>query len=122
MSTATAIKVKGIDIHAYLAKDPDRAKKFYRDVIGLVPTTDVPQGAEYELPDGSTFGVWYLEDGSWHPSAGVFFAVDDVDKAVEAYKANGVAVLMGPEHLPHCDMAVCEDSEGNSFIIHHRKI
>lgn len=122
MSSSTAIKVSGIDIVAYLAKDPKRATAFYKDILGLKPLTEVPQGAEFELADGSTFGVWHMEDGEWHPSAGVMFAVDDVDAAVAHCKASGVTVSFGPEHMPHCDMAGCEDSEGNSFILHHRKV
>jgi len=121
MSTATAVKITGIDIHAYLAKDAARAIAFYRDTIGLPTSMVAPQGAEFELADGSTFGVWKLEDDQWHPSAGVMFAVPDVAQAVEIYKSRGVNVVFGPEELPTCSMAVCEDSEGNSFILHHRK-
>jgi predicted enzyme related to lactoylglutathione lyase len=122
MSVATAPKITGIDVHTYLVKDPARAIAFYRDIIGLPVSIEMGQGAEFELGDGSTFGVWRMEDGSWHPSAGVMFAVGDVAGAVEHYKRNGVKVLDGPFDLESCAMAVCEDSEGNTFLLHHRKV
>ena len=121
MSTATATRIKGIDVHTYLVKDPVRATSFYRDTLGLPVSVEMPQGAEFELADGATFGVWQMQDGSWHPSAGVMFAVDDVKQAVDHYGARGVKVLDGPFETEGCFMAVCEDSEGNSFLLHQRK-
>src|SRR3977135_1496523 len=96
MTTATAIRINGIDVHTYLVKDPVRAIAFYRDVLGRPSTVEMPQGAEFELGDGSTFGVWQMQDGSWHPSAGVMFAVDDLKRAEEYYRERGVNILDGP--------------------------
>jgi len=123
MSTAnaTAVRVTGIDVHTYLAKDPKRAIEFYRDIIGLPISVKMDQGAEFDLADGSTFGVWCMHDGSWHPSAGVMFAVPSVKDAVALYRQRGVKIVTDTMELDHCDMALCEDSEGNSFILHHRK-
>ena len=123
MTTAApkAVAIKGIDIHAYLVKDPARATAFYRDTLGLPVSTQMEQGAEFELADGSTFGVWHMQDGSWHPSAGVMFAVDDLRTAAGHYKERGVKFLDGPFDTGSCFMAVCEDTEGNSFILHERK-
>jgi predicted enzyme related to lactoylglutathione lyase len=122
MSTATAVRIKGIDVHTYLVKDPARAIAFYRDTLGLPVSIEMPQGAEFELADGATFGVWQMQDGSWHPSAGVMFAVDDLDEAAKYYGKCGVKVLDGPLDTGSCFMAVCEDSEGNSFLLHQRKV
>ncbi len=121
MATATAVRINGIDVHTYLVKDPARAIAFYRDVLGLPISVEMPQGAEFELGDGSTFGVWQMQDGSWHPSAGVMFAVDDLNKAADHYRERGVKILDGPIDTGSCFMAVCEDSEGNSFLLHQRK-
>ena len=120
-TTAAAVTITGIDIHAYLVKDAKRAIAFYRDTLGLPIISEVEQGAEFELADGSTFGVWRMQDGSWHPSAGVMFAVDDLEQAVPYYKERGVKVLDGPMDLGGCFMAVCEDPDGNSFLLHQRK-
>jgi len=114
--------ISGIDIHTYLVKDADRATAFWRDVMGLKLTWQMPgQGAEFELPDGSYFGLWKMEDGSWNPGSGVLFAVPDVRAAMEAYKAKGVRFLEHVEETPACTMAFGEDSEGNFFILHTRK-
>jgi len=96
MTTATQATITGIDVHAYLVKDPARAIAFYRDTLGLTPSWEHPQGAEFELADGSTFGVWKMDDGSWHPSAGVMFSVPDVRQAAEQFSARGLKVLEGP--------------------------
>jgi predicted enzyme related to lactoylglutathione lyase len=121
MTTATAVRINGIDVHTYLVKDPVRAIAFYRDTLGLPTSVEMPQGAEFELGDGSTFGVWQMQDGSWHPSAGVMFAVDDLHKAAAFYKERGVKFLEDPFDTGECFMAACEDSEGNSFLLHQRK-
>ena len=120
-TTATGVAIKGIDVHTYLVKDPKRAVKFYRDTLGLPMSVELSHGAEFELADGATFGVWQMQDGSWHPSAGVMFSVDDLHGAVEHYKGRGLKVLDGPFDAGACFMAVCEDSEGNSFLLHQRK-
>lgn len=59
----------GIDAHQYLAKDLKRAIAFYRDVIGLQPSSGSQwdHGTEFQLGDGSTFGVFAMPDGSWYP-------------------------------------------------------
>jgi predicted enzyme related to lactoylglutathione lyase len=113
--------IKGIDIHTYLIKDPARAIAFWRDTMGLQPTyVSDEQGAEFLLPDGSYFGIWKMDDGSWSEGVGLMLAVDDVPAAVEHYTAKGVK-FAGHEETPVCWMAFAEDSEGNHFILHKRK-
>lgn len=122
MPTTQTVTVRGIDITAYLIKDADRAKKFYQETLGLEMTGDYgPSGGEFTFPDGTTFGIWKMSDGSWHPGAGVMFNVDDVDKAVEYFKSRGVKIEPHVEDTPVCKMAFAEDSEGNHFILHQRK-
>ena len=78
--------IKGIDIAAYLVKDPQAQIAFYRDVLGMQPTEidEQGRGAEFTLADGSTFGVWKPEGGE---SGGtIMFAVDDAKAAVEHYR------------------------------------
>jgi predicted enzyme related to lactoylglutathione lyase len=126
MSTSTeggTIRITGIDMSSYLVKDTDRAIAFYRDVLGLEPTTVYPNGggAEYELGDGATFGL-FNPGGMfpWQKGNGVMFAVDDFDGAVRAVKERGTPIHMQQE-FPVCFMAMTEDSEGNQVILHKRK-
>lgn len=116
--------IAGIDLSGYMVKDAQRAIGFYRDVLGLEPALVYPEnrGAEYELPDGTTFGLW--GGGGkvmpFQPSNGILFAVDDLDAAVESVKARGVQILMQNE-TPNCWMAMFHDTEGNSVFLHKRK-
>ena len=67
--------IKGIDIAAYLVRDPQAQIAFYRDVLGMQPTEidDEGRGAEFTLGDGSTFGVWKPEGGE--TGGAIMFAV-----------------------------------------------
>lgn len=124
MAVAGANAIKGIDITTYLVQDPARAKAFYRDTLGLDVTQEYgEQGAEFTFADGTTFGIWKMTDGSYRPSGGVMFAVDDLESAVREYRSRGVAFEDDGaiEETPACYMAFGTDTEGNSFILHQRK-
>lgn len=116
------MSILGIDTTAYLVKDVERAKKFYRDVIGLPLSSEFGDlGCEFIMPDNTTFGLWKMDDGSWTQGNGVMFSVDDFEAAVDRYKKAGVKIAPETEDTPVCKMAFAEDSEGNTFIIHFRK-
>ena len=124
MVNQLSFKVTGMDLSGYMVKDASRAIGFYRDVLGLEPVTVYPdnKGAEYELADGTTFGLWGGAGDvmPFQPSNGILFAVDDLDAAVAAIKARGVPVHMEHE-TPVCFMAMLKDTEGNSVFLHKRK-
>jgi predicted enzyme related to lactoylglutathione lyase len=119
-----AFKVAGIDLSGYMVKDAPRAIAFYRDVLGLEPVIVYSEGrgAEYELPDGTTFGLW--GGGGkvmpFQPSNGILFAVDDFDAAVAAVKERNIPIVMQRE-TPNCYMAMIHDTEGNIVTLHKRK-
>jgi predicted enzyme related to lactoylglutathione lyase len=119
-----SFNITGMDLSGYMVKDAPRAIEFYREVLGLEPVMIYREngGAEYELPDGATFGLW--GGGGrvmpFQPSNGILFAVDDLDAAVSAVKARGIPVLMEYE-TPNCFMAMINDSEGNIVTLHKRK-
>lgn len=124
-STAT---ITGIDAIYYLAKDFDRARRFYEGAFDLKPTFEMigaDEGGsfvEYDLPDGTTFGLW--GGGGkvmpFQPSNGILFAVDDLDAAVAALKARGIPIQMERE-TASCFMAMVSDTEGNAVFLHKRK-
>lgn len=126
MSTTTetgSVRITGIDLSGYMVKDYDRAIAFYRGVLGLEPTKVYPNGAgaEFELADGTTFGLWNPGDTMpFQPASGLLFAVEDLDSAVAALKARGVPIKM--EHESEvCFMAMVDDPDGNSVVLHKRK-
>jgi len=112
--------ITGIDINAYLVKDPQAAIAFYRDVLGMTPTEidDQGRGAEFTLADGSTFGVWKPDDAA--TGGAIMFAVPDAKAAVEHYRGRGLE-LSDVMESPVCFMAFGQDPEGNAIIIHQRK-
>jgi predicted enzyme related to lactoylglutathione lyase len=107
-----------------MAKDAARAIAFYSDVLGLELQSLAPDnsGGEFELADGSTFGLWVSSDAAvpFQPSNGVLFAVDDLEGAVTALEARGIAIVTRLE-TPVCNMALINDTEGNIVTLHKRK-
>ena len=118
------IRIRGLDLSGYMVQDAPRAIAFYRNVFGLEPTLVYPEdrGAEYDLPDGTTFGLW--GGGGkvmpFQPSNGILFAVDDLDAAVAQLAARDIAVRFQTE-TPFCRLAMINDSEGNIVTLHQRK-
>ena len=120
LKSDTKTAIKGMDIAAYLVRDPQKQIAFYRDVLGMTPTEvdDEGRGAEFTLADGSTFGVWKPEDGA--TGGAIMFAVEDARAAVEHYRGRGLQ-LSDIMESPVCLMAFGADPEGNAIIIHQRK-
>jgi predicted enzyme related to lactoylglutathione lyase len=117
----TLTSINGIDLAGYLVADPQAQLLFYRDVLGLTPSwiDDEGHGAEFDLPSGETFGVWStpeVQTGGF-----VMFAVNDVRAKAAELRSRGVQ-LSGIEDTPNCLMAFGPDPEGNSVIIHQRKV
>jgi predicted enzyme related to lactoylglutathione lyase len=115
--------ITGIDLFGFLTGDASRAVAFYRDVLGLTPTKsdEHGRGAEFTLPDGTTFGVWKFDEGGKTSGATAMFAVDDLNAAVALFRKRG-AVLSDPIESPVCFMSFGEDPDGNGIVIHHRKV
>jgi predicted enzyme related to lactoylglutathione lyase len=120
--TSTTGTILGIDTTTYLVKDVARAKKFYRDVMGMPLSSEYgDQGVEFIFPDNTAFGLWKMDDGSWTPGSGVMFSVGDFEGALDRLRKAGVKIDPHTEDTPVCKMAFAEDSEGNTFILHFRK-
>jgi uncharacterized protein YndB with AHSA1/START domain/predicted enzyme related to lactoylglutathione lyase len=118
-----SFSIVGLDLSGYMVKDAPRAIAFYRDVLGLEPSRFYPEdrGAEYDLPDGTTFGLW--GGGKvmpFQPSNGILFAVDDLDAATASLKARGIPIIM-ETGTPNCRMAAINDTEGNTIFLHKRE-
>jgi len=112
--------ITGIDLFAYFTGDPERSIAFYRDVLGITPTEidDQGRGAEFTLPDGTTFGVWKPDEAA---SGGcLMLAVADLAKAVPEFRKRGLEIS-DPDETPVCYMAFTKDPDGNTLIIHQRK-
>jgi predicted enzyme related to lactoylglutathione lyase len=125
MATANAVTAAGIDAVYYMTRDFNRARKFYEGVLGLKParqqSNEGNDWVEYELGDGSTFGLGHMSGEEFHGSGGAMFAVPDVKQALDLAKESGATVVWDVMEMPECSMAWAIDTEGNSFGLHHRK-
>jgi predicted enzyme related to lactoylglutathione lyase len=119
--TYTPATIRGIDIAGYLVADPQRAIAFYRDVLGMTPSEiDADgRGAEFELADGSTFGIWHTPDSK--QCGFVMFAVDDARAKVDELRGKGVSMSDVIE-TPNCTMSFALDPEGTAVFVHQRKV
>jgi predicted enzyme related to lactoylglutathione lyase len=129
MSTSTSTtpaagtKIVGVDIFGPPTANGKRLIGFYRDVLGMTPTgIDAGEtGAEFELADGTTFGVWQPPQAPGAaPGCAALFAVDDANAAVALFRSRG-AELGDVFETPVCFMSLGKDPDGNQFGIHQRK-
>jgi predicted enzyme related to lactoylglutathione lyase len=125
--TSTKISApRGIDAVYYQVQDVARARRFYEEALGFVPSFVAEpggewEGVEYEMPTGQTFGLGKSAAAPWRPSGGAMISVDDVAAATERVKSAGGKVHLDAFESPVCFMSWCEDTEGNTFSLHHRK-
>lgn len=125
MTIKTVSAPRGIDAVYYMIQDLHRARKFYEEALGFEPAFVSESGdwlgAEYEMPTGQTFGIGKNEHVPFRPSGGVMISVDDVAEATRRVVEGGGKVHQEPMDSPVCIMSWCEDTEGNTFSLHHRK-
>jgi len=125
MTTTNVSSPAGIDAVYYMVKDVARARKFYEEGLGFVPSyvSDAGEweGVEYALPTGQTFGLGKNASFPWRECGGVMIAVTDVENATRRVSEFGGKIMMGPHDSSVCVMTWCEDTEGNTFCVHHRK-
>lgn len=103
------------------ADNTDRAKKFYTDVFGW-KFTDLPGPMNYRLIEttgldgkpGVGGGMGKRESGP----AGIinYFGVQSIDATVKKVLDSGGKIITGKQEIPGWGfLAVCVDTEGNTF-------
>lgn len=126
MPATAAIQITGVDFVCIPTSDHDRAVAFYRDVLGLPVRTRWGTRPATEFQAGNLTLVLFDQRGfgqsSWGTpnSAPIALAVDDVDAAREALKAEGVEFLFDMIDSGVCHQAMFRDPDGNPLILHHR--
>ncbi len=113
--------ISSIDFVAIPSQDPERARNFYVDTLGLRPD------------DHGQFEVWAGETcfGIWNPAQmGMPFApqknghialhVDDVAVARAELEGKGVEFLGDTFDTGVCHMALFTDPDGNDLMLHCR--
>ncbi len=113
--------IQGLDFIGIPTQDPERACRFYRDVLGMRPD----ERAEYEQWAGDTCFE------AWEPSEmGMEFVaqtgnplplrVEDVHAARAELEAKGVTFFGDTLDTGVCHMAFFADPDGNQLMLHHR--
>jgi len=120
------MKVVEIAFAGYSVTDLNRARRFYEGTLGLQPSSVFGDAntawIEYDIGPGTlAIGNGVPE---WKPSCDgglVALEVEDFDAAIQRLRDEGVVFARGPAETPVCHMAVIQDPDGNSIIIHRRK-
>jgi methylmalonyl-CoA/ethylmalonyl-CoA epimerase len=115
MSATSPQKIAQI---AVAVSDIERAKLFYRDVLGLEWLGDAPPGLSF-FRCGEVRLMLSRPEGT--ESAGnsiLYYGVADAEAAYEAMAAAGVAFEQAPHVVgklgdTEVSLAICRDSEGN---------
>lgn len=114
-------KISGVAAIHYAVKDLPRAAAFWSSLLDIAETSFEFDGAtEWILRDGSAFVIGTF-GGEWAQSRGAQFEVADVEATAELVNKLGGRSVGDPRDFGGCIMQWCEDPEGNSFILHHRK-
>jgi catechol 2,3-dioxygenase-like lactoylglutathione lyase family enzyme len=119
-----AVSVTHTDFVTVFVKDFDAASKFYGDVLGLERSASYGKipGGEFEtgnltlqVMDSAAIGIEF--EPSKHPIA---LRVDDVEAARGALEGQGIEFKGETIDSGVCHMALFEDPDGNTLMLHHR--
>jgi predicted enzyme related to lactoylglutathione lyase len=119
-----SVNITHTDFVTVFVKDFDAATKFYSDVLGLERSTTYGKmpGGEFEtgnltlqVMDSSAVGIEFQP--SKHPIA---LRVDDVAAARGELEEKGIAFMGDTIDSGVCHMALFEDPDGNTLMLHNR--
>lgn len=105
---------------AIVVEDLERAKAFYRDILGLPHLFDAPPGLSFFRCGETRLMLSRPEGPDLVGNSILYYGVDDVDAVYREMLANGVAFDEAPRQIAEVDgkpihLAICRDSEGNSL-------
>jgi catechol 2,3-dioxygenase-like lactoylglutathione lyase family enzyme len=113
------MRVERVDFINIATRDAERARAWYRDVLGLAEDPNNPS----ELTAGQvTLAFWVPEaEGiDFTPDiAGFAVRVDDIDAAKAELEKKGIPIK-GQGDTGVCKMVVCVDPDENAVILHRR--
>jgi predicted enzyme related to lactoylglutathione lyase len=115
--------VKRIAFTMYPVVDMARARRFYEDDLGLVPTSDFVNGQWVEYESGGCFALTTLAPVKPSADSGgsVAFEVDDVVALTDTLKKKGVTVVQEVSEMPTFLMSIVKDPEGNALMLCQQK-
>ena len=113
--------ITGLDFVGIPTRDPERARAFYVDTLGL----RADDHSRFECWAGETcFGIWEPEKQGmeFEPQRNAHPAlhVDDMEAARAELEAKGVEFFGDTFDTGVCHMALFRDPDGNDLMLHHR--
>jgi predicted enzyme related to lactoylglutathione lyase len=123
VTTTPAFALSAIGQISLTAQDVERAKRFYRDALGLRHLFDAPPKMTFFDCAGIRLLIGEPEDGKMQPSGSVlYFQVADIKEAHQTLAGRGVPFIQPPHlvtRLPQGElwMAFFRDSEGNTLAL-----
>ncbi|HSI85597.1 MAG: VOC family protein [Candidatus Methylacidiphilales bacterium] len=124
------MKITNVAFVGYPVTDVARARHFYEKVLGL-KTGEIVHDADGSEPGNMSWieydinGQTLAISNAWPPSGqsgpSIALEVENLEEAVAHLKKEGVNITM--EHVPSpvCDMAIIQDPDGNTIVIHKLK-
>lgn len=117
--------VKDIAFTAYPAKDVKALREFYANVVGLNFTGEFEEDGVLKYDEAKVGSSWFaIVTTEWadiHPSGGVTFEVDDIEKTAADLKSKSVEV--GEIYdTPVCRISGFTDPEGNRVTLHQTTV
>jgi predicted enzyme related to lactoylglutathione lyase len=102
----------GLELIEFPADDPERARRFWSGLLEVeLETRREGEGEGWQTHlDGPAIGVHARGRGPGDTFSLPYFAVDDVERALERVRALGGTVIHPGE-----SWAICRDSEGSPF-------
>jgi len=111
------IKIKDYNHIGIVVRDLEKCKHFYGGILGmktiLRPPFNFP-GHWYQIGPGTQLHLMVYDETIPQTMRHTALEAEDLGKAVEHLKANGVAIVEGPgKRFDGSDFLFCKDPDGN---------
>src|SRR4029079_12165717 len=118
------MRIKNIAFVGIPVTDMQRAREFYEDVLGLNVSDEMMDGKWIEYSTGEATVALANVGEQWMPSGegtAAAFEVENFDEAIKQLRQQGLPFAAEPFGTPCCHMAVVQDPDGHTLIIHKLK-
>lgn len=113
--------VKDIAFTAYPAKDVEKLRAFYSDVLGLKFSGPYAEEGVLKYDEAQVGNSWFsvmtTEWGGAAPAGSVAFEVDDIEKSFADLRTKGIKTEE-IHQTPVCKLGSFTDPEGNKVTLH----
>ena len=117
--------IKDIAFSAYGAKDVRALRDFYATTLGFTFTGQFEENGVLKYDEAQVGNSWFaVMTNEWteiHPSGGIAFEVDDIEKTLADLKSKGIAAGDVYE-TPVCKISSFSDPEGNKVTLHQSTV